>query len=87
MVCNTINDIILAIQLFTISLIYKLGEKMASTWAINLAKKLLRNILKSIQISKEDIDKIVEYADKNDNGLLDGEEIFDLILEYRSIKK
>ena len=60
---------------------------MASTWAINLAKKLLRNILKSIQISKEDIDKIVAYADKNNNGLLDGEEIFDLILEYRSIKK
>jgi len=54
---------------------------------MTIAKKLLKNILKSVKMSKEDIMKVVDYADKDANGIIDAEELLGLILEYRSIKK
>ena len=60
---------------------------MSSTWLMTIAKKLLKNILKSVKMSKEDIMKVVDYADKDANGIIDAEELLGLILEYRSIKK
>lgn len=60
---------------------------MSSTWLMTIAKKLLKNILKSVKMSKEDIIKVVDYADKDANGIIDAEELLGLILEYRSIKK
>ena len=81
------DDIIVAVKLFIISLIYEIGVKMSSTWLMTIAKKLLKNILKSVKMTKEDIMKVVDYADKDANGLIDAEELLGLILEYRSIKK
>ena len=60
---------------------------MSNTWLMTIAKKLLKNILKSVKMSKEDIIKVVDYADKDANGIIDAEELLGLILEYRSIKK
>ena len=60
---------------------------MSNTWLMTIAKKLLKNILKSVKMSKEDIMKVVDYADKDANGIIDAEELLGLILEYRSIKK
>jgi hypothetical protein len=76
-----------AVKLFIISLIYEIGVKMSNTWLMTIAKKLLKNILKSVKMSKEDIMKVVDYADKDANGIIDAEELLGLILEYRSIKK
>lgn len=60
---------------------------MGSTWVLGLAKKLIGGMLQSIKISKSDIEKIVDYADKDENGMVDGLEFFELLMEYRSIKK
>ena len=81
------DDIMVAVKLFIISLIYEIGVKMSNTWLMTIAKKLLKNILKSVKMSKEDIMKVVDYADKDANGIIDAEELLGLILEYRSIKK
>ena len=81
------DDIMVAVKLFIISLIYEIGVKMSSTWLMTLAKKLLKNILKSVKMSKEDLMKVVDYVDKDANGIIDAEELLGLILEYRSIKK
>lgn len=54
---------------------------------INFAKRLLRHVLQSVSISKADINKIVDYADVDGNGMISGEEFFNLFIEYRSIKK
>ena len=85
--CTDFDDLIIAIKLFLIGVLYKVGEKMASTWIISLATKLLKNVLKSIKITKDDIIKMADYADKDSNGEIDGLELFSLFLEYRSIKK
>ena len=81
------DDIIVAVKLFIISLIYEIGVKMSSTWLMTIAKKLLKNILKSVKMTKEDIMKVIDYVDKDANGIIDAEELLGLILEYRSIKK
>ena len=81
------DDIMVAVKLFIISLIYEIGVKMSSTWLMTIAKKLLKNILKSVKMTKEDIMKVIDYVDKDANGIIDAEELLGLILEYRSIKK
>lgn len=85
--CTNFDEIVIAIKLFLIGLLYKVGEKMVSTWVISLATKLLKNVLKSVKITKEDIIKMVDYVDKDSNGEIDGLELFNLFLEYRTIKK